>query len=348
MFTGSWPRDLARAADLPLGVVENPRRLNVLSPFPRIEPARMAPMLLVIHGLRRQAQGDDAAFLADLRSGLALSRNLRNHSPLLMVLTSRAVESLLLDGVDRWLERLHGRPDLLREALALLRRHEVLVPDDPTDTQRAEFLMAENSLRHPEGFLTEILRNDHLRGEQYPVNPNSVAAVAVAWQVPWERERHQRLLRLQFSDRGRARDVVPDASPILGALRNFVSLSEQSDRDRLQKAEVRARQLEVALRLYQAEKGRPAAALDALVPEYLPEVPRDPFDSRPFRYRLSAGERIEWPDAAEKSRVVPAGQAILWSVGRDAADDGGVRHGESRRAETDTDLIFLVPLPPKK
>jgi hypothetical protein len=49
--------------------------------------------------------------------------------------------------------------------------------------------------------------------------------------------------------------------------------------------------------------------------------------------------------------AIPAGQAILWSVGPDGMDHGGVRGVEPRRTGDGTqmigDLIFIVPLPPE-
>ncbi len=345
-FAASWPGDLAKAAALPLGVVEDLRRLTLDGPLPRLDPARNAAVLLAVHGLHQQARGNDRAFVADLRSGLALSRNLRNHAQLIAVLVSRAVESMLLEGIDRWLERLQGRPDLLREVLVLLLRHEEWLPDDPLDAQRAEFLVVQNTLDHPENLLRQELRNG-----PHPVNPAAAAAVAVAWQIPWERERRQRLLRLLFSGQRPPRIGVFSAAPWMRDLLPFpVDMAEENDRQRQQWAQLRARQLAVALRLYQAERGQPAATLDALVPAYLPKIPRDPFDFRPFRYRLSAGEQIEWPvpgSYTTRSRPVPAGQGILWSVGKDGADDGARRFGQARQSEAGTDLIFLVPLPPK-
>ena len=73
----------------------------------------------------------------------------------------------------------------------------------------------------------------------------------------------------------------------------------------------------------------------------LDPIPPDPFDGHPFRYRLSKGEKIVWPDdpdpfqpgaaapaamggvaggdvmeaPQEPTREVPAGQGILWSIG---------------------------------
>ena len=49
----------------------------------------------------------------------------------------------------------------------------------------------------------------------------------------------------------------------------------------------------LALRLHRSERGKLPATLDALVPKYLPAVPLDPYDDRPFRYRISTGETIQ-------------------------------------------------------
>ncbi len=62
----------------------------------------------------------------------------------------------------------------------------------------------------------------------------------------------------------------------------------------------------IALRRYQLRHDRYPARLDALVPEFLPSVPRDIFDGQPLRYRLQAD-----------------GQFLLYSVGEDGVDDGG-------------------------
>ncbi len=131
------------------------------------------------------------------------------------------------------------------------------------------------------------------------------------------------------------------------------------------------------MRLYQAKnRGKPPATLDDLVPRYLPALPIDPFDGKPFRYRVSRGDKLAWgkeeppipppgpqgpmpagplppvmpaaPPLPPLVQIVPAGQAILWSVGEDLRDDGGKR-GENNGfgPSTGTDLIYLVPLPPR-
>jgi hypothetical protein len=60
--------------------------------------------------------------------------------------------------------------------------------------------------------------------------------------------------------------------------------------------------LALALRAYRVDKGRLPENLDALVPEYVPAIPRD-LDGQSFRYS--------------------ARREILYSVGDDRLDGGG-------------------------
>jgi len=62
----------------------------------------------------------------------------------------------------------------------------------------------------------------------------------------------------------------------------------------------------IALEVYRRRKGDWPDSLDALVPELLPSLPRDRFTGDSLRYRLDAGE------------------VIVYSVGPDLEDDGGV------------------------
>jgi hypothetical protein len=70
-----------------------------------------------------------------------------------------------------------------------------------------------------------------------------------------------------------------------------------------------ARQLTVtaiALKRYQLRHGNYPADLAALVPEFLPVIPKDPVDGKPLRYRRSDD-----------------GTFLLYSVGEDGVDNGG-------------------------
>lgn len=66
----------------------------------------------------------------------------------------------------------------------------------------------------------------------------------------------------------------------------------------------------LALERYRVEKGEYPTTLDALVPAYVREVPRDAMDREPLRYRMEGG------------------RYTLWSIGLNGVDDGGVRNTE--------------------
>ncbi len=150
--------------------------------------------------------------------------------------------------------------------------------------------------------------------------------------------------------------------PVVGSLTPSENLAERLAANWPRPRELflcRVAALQVALRLYQAEEGRPAEKLDELVPKYLRAIPADPYDGQPFRYRLSKGETLDWPPDGymfgfgppPEPRKVPAGQGILWSVGEDRQDGGG-RVQEwghpSSVVRGPEDRLALVPFPPNK
>ena len=90
----------------------------------------------------------------------------------------------------------------------------------------------------------------------------------------------------------------------------------------------------MACNRFERNQGRWPETLAELVPEYLADVPRDPFDGAPFRY------------SAEKG--------LVWAVGQNLTDDGGstqvpcsskeyVAGRDRRRAE---DFVFALRPPP--
>jgi hypothetical protein len=118
---------------------------------------------------------------------------------------------------------------------------------------------------------------------------------------------------------------------------------------------IRALRIVTALALHETEHGQPARELEDLVRRgYLPSVPVDPFSGEAFHYRLSTGEQIncaaENEEGALRPCAIPAGRGILWSVGPDGVDDGGVNQASLRGnldahgwARQKLDIIYLVP-----
>ena len=86
-------------------------------------------------------------------------------------------------------------------------------------------------------------------------------------------------------------------------------------------ADVATLRLRTALRLYELKHAQLPDDLSALVPEYLQEIPRDPYDGKPVRY-----------SKAEKK---------LWTVGRDLTDNGGkMENGEEMQDSPGCDLVM--------
>ncbi len=84
----------------------------------------------------------------------------------------------------------------------------------------------------------------------------------------------------------------------------------------------------VAIERYRLQHGAPPKALDALAPELLPEVPLDPFDGKPLRYRVDEdGYRI-------------------YSVGLDGIDQGGQTSAELGDPSPDVVFRMLRSNPP--
>jgi hypothetical protein len=90
-------------------------------------------------------------------------------------------------------------------------------------------------------------------------------------------------------------------------------------------AERRMAALGLAIRLYEIDHGQRPETLDALVPEYLPGLPRDPFAAadRPIGYL----------------RDDP--QPRLYSVGANGVDEGGT-YQLDRSGYVDSDVADLV------
>ena len=65
---------------------------------------------------------------------------------------------------------------------------------------------------------------------------------------------------------------------------------------------------ELAIQAYRDEKGSPPESLEALVPDFLPAVPDNPFDGQPISYeRQEEGYRLygAGPDPRNTEMTVP-------------------------------------------
>jgi ABC-type transport system involved in multi-copper enzyme maturation permease subunit len=355
----NWSREVAEVAKHPDGMVIDPRDLTLSVALPELQASERAEVFLIARGLQKQQDGDPAVFADYLRTGLALARNMRYQTTLSAVRRGDAIETRMAQAIERWLEKLDSRPDLLRQALEIVQRHREAPPFKMEDVRKAELLVAVNAFSDPRNLISEV-RGTGIRARG-PIDDTDLMRFSL--EVPWEKIRLRRLLDAAASETGVKSNTKLEntwtPNELINQRLNFLTRYRYERAKGFpppeHQATVAAAALQLALRLYQAEHGKPAESLSALVPQYLPSIPMDPYDGKPFRYRLSKGETLNWPyddrdphdpNPPAPTRQVPAGQGILWCVGRDGIDHGGHTQASPHAAGIvpNEDLIFVVPM----
>lgn len=342
------------------GLYEHPLRSGTPASSLALMNGRRMGTALLVRGLQQQAQGRPNEFVAELRTALALSRSLRNGSIVSSLGTGNEITSRAVAATGRWLGELEGRPDLLREAIRAIADDDPAEPFDPRPHLLAERYVLRDLAKVPAQWLPAQLTPPRRDPEQVA---GVVDLIGIAWNVPWERERTRRLLGIGFEAGNRTPEnrtlIRGRPGSNLFAIRGQTP-AEMVENDRQLRTHRRAVLLSLAIHLYLLEKGTAPTDLAALVAaNYLPSVPLDPYDDLPFRYRVSAGEVLSAPavvstntmktPASLEPKPIPAGQLILWSVGVDRIDSGGLN--TATRLGTmggGSDLVFLVPMPGAK
>ena len=319
-FADNWDESVFAAAGKPPGVLEDPNEFTSLGqPLRYINPFQQLTPVFLGRGLQLQARGDPADFVRRLDAWLAACRTAKRHTVTSAALSAEGSERMVYRALDRWLEKLDGRPDLLQQALDAVRRHDALDKPQAADVRLAEQVMLQNMVDAPAQWLPRWL--DH------NPPPNSTAGrygsraetetnlVAFAWAVPWERERLRRAVALGNDPAHRGER----AAALRGAtgLESFEMLERYADRqppytERVV-ADRRAAILSLALRLHRQATGRYPAALAELAPARLPALPTDPYGNRPFGYRLVANpETLTLPAVLvpAKHDGLPPGSAL--------------------------------------
>lgn len=96
----------------------------------------------------------------------------------------------------------------------------------------------------------------------------------------------------------------------------------------------------VAAQAYFGEHGVYPAELGALVPNYLPEVPRDPFADAPLLSDFR--EPVSRAHPAAQREPEGAKVLVIYSVGPDGDDDGGRDIGRGVEADSDGDIALTL------
>jgi hypothetical protein len=332
LFAGEWLANLRAGVQSQLGYVESAMLWGNLWRFGNVED------MLCARALQLQSRGEHGAALDLIRVALDTTRFRRMRAGAIPFRIAADVEPKIFMVLTRWAAEVRDDEELLREALALVRDSDARRPP-PSDMVKAEYVAVRDMLLALHG--SPWAKDSFEQSRQ------------LIWLAPWERARTMRVLNRLFADllQRAAEPASMQASLIttkrvaelssssgvvdLGAVLRETELAlKQTERDLMW----RATQLQLALLLYERRHGQPAPDLNALVPELIPDLPRDPYGGGPFRYRVSAGEPIT--ATSGRQDVVDQGRGIIWSVGPDLKDDGGMDHTR--------DQIFLVPRPVKR
>jgi hypothetical protein len=335
VFEGGWVKEARKAAELPLGMVEDPRQASwgQTNSNTRADYEGLVD-LFSARALQLQARGDPRAALNHLDTALAPARHVKNYATHWLLQVGQNMEKSALTSFQFWLEKLSPDRELLQAALAMLQRHEAGRPN------------LSNSLK-----ATYVVH----RNEVEPPYRETVAGTLqfITSQVPWEKERQTRIMHalalgaLQLSQKpgfnGSAwRDRSPDIFTTIAArtglpplegpgsrlsARQWGEFVEQSRSDYFwsfnrplllaarSEQWVHGAQLVAALALYQVDHGKPPAKLEDIVPNYLASLPNDPFTDGPFQYRIAKDREtvVIGPSINSAELTVVPGQALLWS-----------------------------------
>jgi hypothetical protein len=146
-----------------------------------------------------------------------------------------------------------------------------------------------------------VLQGDQILIEAVrQVRTNDYFKVALA-----ERDRKLAALGLDHPGTNWLRTHLEDEMAMLGP-DTIESLARSLERLQSCEAARRITITAIALKRYQLRHQAYPGNLNALVPEFLAEVPRDPVDGHPLRYQM-----------------LPGGAFLLYSIGNDNIDNGG-------------------------
>jgi hypothetical protein len=394
---GLWLPPIAEAVRLPVGVLETPPANGPPPLLSYLPGCRKIANVLRILADEALAEGKPGRAFEHLAQILALSRTLRNKAPLASYLAGVEIEEQALQGLDLWLA--HGKPSpgQLRRVLDMLNRHAAETPP-PRECVQAECLRTGGVVETPAAWSFYAAHGGSGRGSEGWLAGGIAFSLDTPWEKERSIRLWQAVWAGLFravetpywqlpetaaeleSGKGTTPPILlgwlpaaegPGSSLTSARLAKLLNASWLSDERlfspvvRLRAAATRARwrldsrRLEAALGLYQLREGKAAPTLDALVPNYLPKLPVDPYSGQAFRYRISKGEEIEvLPDVDFQGRMgagrgtVRPGQGVLWSTGPDRADQGGRKHGgplaedDARWAGEGFDLVTVVPFWP--
>jgi hypothetical protein len=192
-----WVGDLRAAVGHPPGALYDVRSVAFATPVQAIQNCRGMANLLCMRALQLKARDDAAGALNHIRLTLALGRHLRSKSFPIQFLAALAIEDAALRTLERWADRLGQNPELLAQALQMLREHEAAAAP-LTEALKGEYLVVRNAIQDPSQTAQIVDEVPQQRLYDRDVQFRRAAREA-GNALPWEAERTSRLLAVLFA-----------------------------------------------------------------------------------------------------------------------------------------------------
>jgi hypothetical protein len=278
-----------------------------------VQKTRDVAWLLAHDALLRAQQGDIDGALLSCRAILNAGRSIGDEPTLVSQLVRIAIRSIALAKTERVLSQGEASADLLADFQKLLEDDEA----QPlllfaTRGERAGFPLTIQQLKEGKHTLSKLTG-----GPKYQLGPIDFEKVLTPLFIGPVSGNQAALLRYMTRAVEIAKQPVEDQTDLLKDLEATVpsqpllvrllvpAVTRVGEACRRTTAQVHCMIVLLAAERYRLAHGRWPESLEALVPEFLPKVPTDPYDRKALRLRRLADG------------------LVVYSVGPDGKDDGG-------------------------
>jgi hypothetical protein len=337
-----------------------PQKLTVLD-RPDLPPFGPFALLLALDTSERQNHGDLGGAWDNIMGLFRMARHSGEGTGLgLNFANDIWVERTALGVALEWAVA-HGQtPERLQTALTAY--HGLPKMPAAADIVRAEANIVENTLDLPTSRLRDWVFEGQVPHGNSRSQPAFVSMLFDLATTPWERIRARRVNRLlasaaiqaaMYDPWQRSKQLDPEIDYAQKTSRNAMMLIrgvegyiEANDRNEVGR---RGLVLVLALREWQLRhRVQFPKSLDALVPEELAGSPLDPYSGQPFGYVRSHGQEVPLlrhalGAARYEGHSSAPGSWLLYSVGPNRSDDGGITFKDRDHRTQLMDIVFEIP-----
>jgi hypothetical protein len=321
-----------RLADFPRGRYRIAYSRDLVgTPMPHLQELRKIAALLGLDAALRAEQGDVSGALHSAQAALNVGRSVGDEPIVVSQLVRLACQNVAVHGAERALAQ--GEPPD-----AALNSLQHLLEDEAKQPLFLRAARGERAILHR---ALEVVREGQFDRRLYGfANPHGVPDLAINMLDAYRTRlchadylhylnEYVEIAKLPATQRGPRLEQLKEPA----ASKPWVLyLFDGKDQPRIaclfrrNEALIRCALVALAVERYRRDKQRWPDGLASLVPRYLREVPADPFDGAPLRYRKLADG------------------VVIYTLGPDGMDDGGrlERAGSGGTVPRDTDVGFRL------